>query len=566
MIIRFVRPALTMALAFLLAVSSSGQLAAAQAQPRPDFGADTGSYLNDGECDDPRFIGDLATTAGEPLTDASDCRKLWNAGVITLRASVNADVPVPEFGDDSGEYVDDGDCDDVRFEGYNTTTAGRVGTDASDCRTLWEAGLISLRARLNEGLDAPDFGEDSGQYTLDIECDDPRFTGHGASTTGTPLTDATDCAAAWAAGTITIYNQYGSPPLGMVQSTGTGFSVSATGHVLTNAHVVEGCSAIHSPMFGKLDLLASDPVHDLALLQASTPTASFAAISGAQSARLGEEVMAAGFPLYVYLKRQSVTISVGTVSARTGLNNDTKEFQISAAVQSGNSGGPVFNRKGEVVGVVVSKINEQKMLEETNDLPQNINFAVSLAAVNRFLSVNTVPINRTPDFAADSIADIAEHAEGLTGLIECLSAPAEPLPEFLLARRGALSAYDFGNDSGEWANDRECDDPRFIGPGASTAGVPRTDASDCRHAWMQGTIALSDGDLGSDVAAWTAGAITFDGVTFGSNASPRANDGECDDPRFKGEGMAEILSAIDLKADATDCLALFARGKIELAE
>lgn len=263
MFTHFRRPALVMTLACALFAGVTVTPAAAQATAI-DFGDDSGDFINDGECDDVRFEGDGATTAGAPRTDASDCRALWDAGALTLRASINAGLPMPDFGDDSGEYandgdcddprfdgpkitmlsapgadasdcralwdmgllmpraslnegletpdfgtdsgdfVGDGDCDDPRFEGYRTTSLGAPGTDATDCRTLWEQGLIGPRTSLNEGLEAPDFGNDSGQFINDGECDDPRFQGPGASGVGTPATDATDCAAAWAAGTITL--------------------------------------------------------------------------------------------------------------------------------------------------------------------------------------------------------------------------------------------------------------------------------------------------------------------------------------------------------------------------
>lgn len=207
MFTQLIRAALVMALACFFAFSQlAGQAVAAGNEP--DFGDDSGPYALDGECDDVRFIGEGTTTAGRPGTDASDCRALWKAGQISLRPVINTGVPEPYFGDDSHRYANDGECDDPRFEGVNTTRLGTPGTDASDCSALWNLGLITLREVMNEGIDLPDFGDDSGPYALDGECDDTRFAGFGASGVGEPGTDATDCKAAWHAGSISLRDEY----------------------------------------------------------------------------------------------------------------------------------------------------------------------------------------------------------------------------------------------------------------------------------------------------------------------------------------------------------------------
>lgn len=117
------------------------------------FGDDSSRWAHDGECDDPRFIGDgMAETlvAADFYTDAADCRKLFEAGRIRLRGG---DTTVPggpiDFGADTGDWVFDGECDDPRFVGNGMADVlleeDRLA-DATDCRTLFEAGLIELRA------------------------------------------------------------------------------------------------------------------------------------------------------------------------------------------------------------------------------------------------------------------------------------------------------------------------------------------------------------------------------------------------------------------------------------
>ena len=114
-----------------------------------DFGDDTSRWARDRECDDPRFEGSYA---GDTLLeedrghDASDCRELYEAGLVRLFGVDLASGHV-YFGDDSSEYAHDGECDDIRFTGDGVAgilVDDERGRDASDCRRLYEAGRIRL--------------------------------------------------------------------------------------------------------------------------------------------------------------------------------------------------------------------------------------------------------------------------------------------------------------------------------------------------------------------------------------------------------------------------------------
>ncbi|WJY18618.1 hypothetical protein QQS45_13585 [Alteriqipengyuania flavescens] len=125
-------------------------------------------------------------------------------------------------------------------------------------------------------------------------------------------------------------------------------------------------------------------------------------------------------------------------------------------------------------------------------------------------------------------------------------------------RRADDTTVDFGDDSSEWANDGECDDPRFTGTGM--AGVlleedARHDATDCRTLYAAGSIRLRG----------AAGTTSTGGLDFGDDSSEWANDGECDDPRFTGAGMADILLEEDARRDATDCRTLYEAGSIRIS-
>ena len=120
-----------------------------------------------------------------------------------------------------------------------------------------------------------------------------------------------------------------------------------------------------------------------------------------------------------------------------------------------------------------------------------------------------------------------------------------------------LSAIDFGDDLSTWANDQECDDPRFTGEGMASTLVESDrlhDASDCRSLFMMGSITLIEQSAPSpDV-----------GVDFGDNASIWSFDGQCDDPRFAGRGMSALLLDTDMFHDAQDCRDLFEQDSIRL--
>ena len=118
----------------------------------------------------------------------------------------------------------------------------------------------------------------------------------------------------------------------------------------------------------------------------------------------------------------------------------------------------------------------------------------------------------------------------------------------------------FGDDSGEFANDGECDDPRFIGggmaSGLSNEGIGR-DASDCSNLQKAGRIRWERQQSQWDVAQCAA-------IDYGNDSAQYANDGECDDPRFTGPGVDNITLASDLGIDASDCRALCERGAVWL--
>jgi S1-C subfamily serine protease len=209
---------------------------------------------------------------------------------------------------------------------------------------------------------------------------------------------------------------------------GTGFVVSASGHLVTNHHVIDGCVGdIQGNLTGeapvKLRVVSSDETNDLALLQAPSPFKEVATIKE-KAVHSGDTVVAIGFP-YRGLLSSDFTVTTGIVSSLSGLLNDTRFLQISAAVQPGNSGGPLLSSTGEIVGVVAAKLNALKVARATGSIPENINFAIKTGALRDFLDNSVVPYQTAELKAELKTTDIARNARGFTLLISCKAKQAE---------------------------------------------------------------------------------------------------------------------------------------------
>lgn len=202
-------------------------------------------------------------------------------------------------------------------------------------------------------------------------------------------------------------------------STGTGFAI-ATNWLLTNAHVVEGCKKVAAKSVGDSSRVIADTANDLALLE--FPANSFVSplsFSGKQLA-LGESVIALGYPLRSYLA-ESLNVTVGNVSSLAGLGNDSRYLQMTAAIQPGNSGGPLLELSGAVIGVVSSKLNAVTALVETGDIPQSVNFAIKQQAARAFVESNGIDIRVMASTEAEkTVTKITEQSRKAVFPLDCL--------------------------------------------------------------------------------------------------------------------------------------------------
>ncbi|NDZ17775.1 hypothetical protein C7T35_33505 [Variovorax sp. WS11] len=132
----------------------------------------------------------------------------------------------------------------------------------------------------------------------------------------------------------------------------------------------------------------------------------------------GDAVTVVGFPLRGLLAA-GPQVTAGNATALAGLANNTAIVQISAPVQPGNSGGPVLDSSGNVVGVVTSKLNVLKTAALTGDIAQNVNFAVSPSTLRGFLDANDVKYSAAPSTKILGTADVADIGKRFTVLLEC---------------------------------------------------------------------------------------------------------------------------------------------------
>jgi S1-C subfamily serine protease len=203
-------------------------------------------------------------------------------------------------------------------------------------------------------------------------------------------------------------------------SSGSAFVVSRQGHLVTNNHVVDGCAVVEIGGDGIATVVGRDSANDLALIQAKTQSGLELEPLKARrkSIRLGEEVIALGYPLRGVLGT-GLNVTTGTISALSGIGNDSARLQFTAAIQPGNSGGPLLDRSGAMVGVVTSSLSDVAALEIGGFVPQGINFAIRKEMAIAFLEIHGVSVEVMEEPVNMTVADVAERAQKSVLPITC---------------------------------------------------------------------------------------------------------------------------------------------------
>lgn len=178
-------------------------------------------------------------------------------------------------------------------------------------------------------------------------------------------------------------------------SIGTGFFVSNAGHIVTAYHVIRGKSQV---LVGPVErrqwrvatVLKTDEVNDLALLQAKLDRPPLP-IAPWNEVPVGLEAMVIGYP-QPNVQGLSKKITQGIVNGERTDTGEQAQFQLSAEVQRGNSGGPVLSPDGVVIGVVRAKLNALSLAQKTGDIAQNVNYGMKSSRLIEFLQSAGVPL------------------------------------------------------------------------------------------------------------------------------------------------------------------------------
>jgi len=224
-------------------------------------------------------------------------------------------------------------------------------------------------------------------------------------------------------------------------TSGSGFFISKAGHLITNQHVVDNCKTItvgdNARKQVGAEVLGTDRRNDLALLKisslkmASVETQSLIQKLGikivplasdgllrSEDVDLGEDILVAGYP-YGEMFSNSIKVTKGIVSASKGMGDDTGQFQMDAAVQPGNSGGPIYDEYGNIVGVVVAQLNKMKFAKQSGSIPENVNFGIKASTVRQFLTSSGLPTKWSKRSKVMSTKDLAKIAEKQTVMVIC---------------------------------------------------------------------------------------------------------------------------------------------------
>ena len=202
---------------------------------------------------------------------------------------------------------------------------------------------------------------------------------------------------------------------------GSGFFIDASGYFVTNDHVAAAGKIyfIGSKSSGwrQAKLVGTDEENDLALLKIEHETAPFV-VSDSDGVKLGQTVATIGFP-NIELQGLSPKFTKGEISSLAGIQDDPTTFQISVPLQPGNSGGPLFDEAGRIVGVVSARLDQDAAVAVSGTHAENVNYAVKSKVLLDWLQGLQAPGLELAqkDQDSDSFQEAIQHAEQSTAMI-----------------------------------------------------------------------------------------------------------------------------------------------------
>ena len=211
----------------------------------------------------------------------------------------------------------------------------------------------------------------------------------------------------------------------IIIGSGSGFFINEKGYIVSNAHVIGVCKKVIAYEEGEeitLKILATDMVNDIGLVKGKFNNKQYLNIK-TDGAELGEQIVTFGYPLSQDLS-DSVKLTQGIVSSLSGPDNNYSQIQIDAAIQPGNSGGPVLNMNGQVVGIASAGLSKLYMAAKAAYIPENVNFAVAAQSLTTFLKANKVKVTSGPT-KIYSTKELAKIGEPATIQLFCMNTKAE---------------------------------------------------------------------------------------------------------------------------------------------
>ena len=162
--------------------------------------------------------------------------------------------------------------------------------------------------------------------------------------------------------------------------------------------------------------IADDRQNDLALLKVSHKASHVFPLSGDSPYPL-QDIVVAGFPFGDRVS-SSLKFTKGIVSSLSGMGNNYPKIQIDAALQPGNSGGPIIDEYGNIIAVAVAKLDMKKILKDYGVIPENTNFGIKTSAVRNLLQGNAVS-TKPPNVEIPSKQELSRTATDGTVFLSC---------------------------------------------------------------------------------------------------------------------------------------------------
>lgn len=181
-------------------------------------------------------------------------------------------------------------------------------------------------------------------------------------------------------------------------SSGTGFFIHKNGFLLTNSHIISNHKNVYAYINNnkyQAKLIAEDIVNDIALLKIDY-SAKPIPLQFINNSKIGTEITVIGYPM-IGIQGNEIKATFGQINSVSGFSGDLRMFQISAPIQPGNSGSPLINEYGEVIGIVTSTLNQIEVLKSTGSLSQNVNYAIKIFYAQPLLNQGQVDIEIIKD-------------------------------------------------------------------------------------------------------------------------------------------------------------------------